>query len=163
MPFILLAKCLLFAYNINTHDADFLRGDRAMEEKKRSVVTHLNNTYTEKKTLQSIREYKYKRFVKRRTMAILVAGIALIALFTFPLIRGYSQMNELEEERTIAMQELEEIELEQEELEYYIGLLENEEYVAKLARSEYYVTQDNEIVFSFPDDRTQDLIEDENE
>lgn len=134
-----------------------------MEEKKRSVVTHLNNTYTEKKTLQSIREYKYKRFVKRRTMAILVAGIALIALFTFPLIRGYSQMNELEEERTIAMQELEEIELEQEELEYYIGLLENEEYVAKLARSEYYVTQDNEIVFSFPDDRTQDLIEDENE
>jgi cell division protein DivIC len=126
------------------------------QEKKESIVTRLNNQYTENKTLQSIREHKYKKFVKRRTTAIIVGGLLLVGAFTYPLVRGFAQVNELEEERELAMQELQALELHQEDLEYYIGLLENEEYVAKLARSEYYLTQDNEIVFSFPEDRNPD-------
>lgn len=136
------------------------------EEKKESIVTRLNNTYTENKTLQSIREYKYRKFVRRRTTAIIIGGLMLVGGLSYPLVRGYAQVNELEEERALAMKELEELELHQEDLEYYIGLLENEEYVAKLARSEYYLTQDNEIVFSFPEDRNPDyqqVIEEENE
>lgn len=137
-----------------------------MEEKEKSVVTRLNNKYAENKTLQAIRDYKRKKFVKRRTTAILIAGFLMVSALTYPLIRGFAQVEELEEERALAMQKLESLELHQEDLEYYIGLLEDEEYVAKLARSEYYLTQDNEIVFSFPEDRNpdhQEVIEEENE
>lgn len=124
-----------------------------MKEKNRSVVTRLNNHYTENKTLQSIRDYKRKKFVKRRTTAILLSGLFLTGLVTAPLVRNHYRISDLEEERVLAMEELESLELHQDDLEYYIGLLENEEYVAKLARSEYYLTQENEIVFSLPEDR----------
>lgn len=136
------------------------------EEKDRSIVTRLNNNYTENKTLQSIREYKRKKFVKRRTTAIILGGLIVTALATAPLIRNFQRVEQLEDERVLAMEELESLELHQEDLEYYIGLLEDEEYVAKLARSEYYLTQDNEIVFSFPEDRNpeyQNVIEEQEE
>lgn len=128
-------------------------------DKKKSSVTRMDNPYIKHKTLESIREYKYKRKLKRRMQLIVAAGILLILLVGSGLVRNYYTLQQLEEQKVQAQEELESLDLRQEELEYYIGLLEDEEYVAKLARSEYYLTKDNEIVFSFPDDRNPDHTE----
>lgn len=128
-------------------------------DKKKSSVTRMDNPYIKHKTLESIREYKYRRKLKRRMQLIIAAGILLILLIGSGLVRNYYTLQQLEEQKVEAQEELESLDLRQEELEYYIGLLEDEEYVAKLARSEYYLTKDNEIVFSFPDDRNPDHTE----
>ena len=128
-------------------------------DKKKSSVTRMDNPYIKHKTLESIREYKYKRKLKRRMQLIVAAGILLILLVGSGLVRNYYTLQQLEQQKVQAQEELESLDLRQEELEYYIGLLEDEEYVAKLARSEYYLTKDNEIVFSFPDDRNPDHTE----
>jgi len=128
-------------------------------DKKKSSVTRMDNPYIKHKTLESIREYKYKRKLKRRMQLIVAAGILLILLVGSGLVRNYYTLQQLEQQKVQAQEELESLDLRQEELEYYIGLLEDEEYVAKLARSEYYLTKDNEIVFSFPNDRNPDHTE----
>ncbi|GEK90000.1 septum formation initiator family protein [Alkalibacterium putridalgicola] len=128
-------------------------------DKKKQSVTRMENPYIQHKTLESIREFKYKRKLKRRMQLIVAAGIMLILLVGSGLVRNYYTLQKLEDQKVQAQEELESLDLRQEELEYYIGLLEDEEYVAKLARSEYYLTKDNEIVFSFPDDRNPDHTE----
>lgn len=127
--------------------------------KKEPRIARLNNRYTEEKTLENIREKKRRKRLKRRMQFILMSGMLLLLLIGANLVRSYFKLQELEEQRVIARQELETLELHQEDLDFYITLLEDEDYVAKLARSEYYLTGDNEIVFSFPDDRSPDHIE----
>lgn len=128
-------------------------------DKKKSSVTRMDNPYIQHKTLESIRDYKQKKKLKRRMQLIVAVGVLLILLVGSGLARNYFRLQQLEEQKVVAQEELESLDLRQEELAYYIDLLEDEEYVAKLARSEYYLTKDNEIVFSFPDDRNPDHTE----
>lgn len=128
-------------------------------ENKKSSIARMNNPYIQHKTLADIREYKRKRKLKRRMRLLVSTGVFLIFLIGSTLARNYFKLGELEEQKAVAEAELESLNLDQAELEYYIGLLEDEEYVAKLARNEYYLTKDNEIVFSFPDDRNPDHLE----
>ena len=130
-----------------------------MEKKKQPVITKLNNQYIEEKTLESIRKRKRIKFVKRRTTLIAICGLFFVSLLVTPLFNNYQQLQESNVEKTEAKEKLEALELHQEELNYYVGLLENEDYVLKLARSEYYLTKDNEIVFSFAEDKNPDYAE----
>lgn len=130
-----------------------------MENKKQPVITKLNNQYIEEKTLESIRNRKRIKFIKRRTTLITICGLFFVSLLVTPLFNNYQQLQESTIEKAEAKEHLEALELHQEELDYYVGLLENEEYVLKLARSEYYLTKDDEIVFSFPEDKNPDFAE----
>lgn len=130
-----------------------------MEKKKQSIITKLNNQYIEEKTLENIRNQKRIKFIKRRTTLIAICGLFFVFLLVTPLFNNYQQLQESKVEQTIAKEKLEALELQQEELDYYVGLLENEEYVLKLARSEYYLTKDDEVVFSFPEDKTPDYAD----
>ncbi|WP_238321775.1 FtsB family cell division protein [Carnobacterium jeotgali] len=47
----------------------------------------------------------------------------------------------------------------QDDLNNQIKKLENEDYVAKVARSQYYLSEDNEIIFSLPEDNAANEIE----
>ncbi|MFC6463945.1 septum formation initiator family protein [Marinilactibacillus sp. GCM10026970] len=129
-----------------------------MEKKKRPVVTKLENQYIEEKTLENIRNKKRKKMIKRRTTLIMVVGLFFVSLLVVPLFKNQSQLQDSRIEQAEAREKFESLEMDQEKLNYYIGLLENEEYVLKLARSEYYLTKDNEIVFSFPEDKKPDHL-----
>lgn len=124
------------------------------ENKKR--ITQLHNEYTQEKNKKQSFKQKRQKFFKRRMAFIVSCGVILLSFVTIPLIGNVFEVHALEQERAAAEQELEELVDHQDELEYYTHLLQDEDYVAKLARSEYYLTQDNEIVFSFPDDETSD-------
>lgn len=126
---------------------------------KKPRIARMKNDFIETKTLENIRAHKRHKQLKRRMRIIIAAGMLLVVLAGSTLARNYVKLQDLEEQRVVAQQELESLDLQQEELAYYIGLLEDEEYVTKLARSEYYLTKDNEIVFSFPDDRNPDHLE----
>lgn len=131
-------------------------------DKNRHRVTHLSNAYTEEKLRQENFHRRKKRGLRRRLTAISVIGFGSLALLGIPIYQMQAQQSKLNDKLSQEQEELAQLEQDQKELEYHISLLENEEYVAKLARSEYYVTKDNEIVFSFPGDETpthQEIVE----
>lgn len=126
-----------------------------MKNDKKSV-THLNNKYTEKKNKEARQEKNKKTAFKRRMTLILAIGTFVIIMAAAPLVRNFVQARSLEEERVTASEDLEKLQKDQKELKYYTGLLEDEEYVAKLARNEYLVTEEGEIVFTLPEDDQPD-------
>lgn len=120
-----------------------------MQKTKKDNITHLNK-YSLQKTLDNIRNYKRKKVVRIRTTAIVLGGALLIGLVSLPILENNKITEKLQAERVLAEEKLATLESEQAELEYQVGLLEDEEYVAKLARKELNLSKPNEILINLP-------------
>lgn len=121
-----------------------------MQKSQKKNITHLNN-YSINKTLENIRQYKRKKIVRMRTGIILVGGLVLIGVAGLPLLSNNQKTNEFNGLYVEAASTLEELEAEKEQLEYQVGLLEDEEYIAKLARRELNLSKPNEILINLPE------------
>lgn len=133
----------------------------AVKKDKNKNVTHLN-TYSENKTLDNIRQYKRNKFVRMRTTGIIFVGLILIVLASLPLINNLQATKEYNQVHAQVLDELDDLENERKELEYQVGLLEDEEYIAKLARQELNVSKPNEILINIPEKEEITSEEDEN-
>lgn len=135
-----------------------------MKNKKQSNITHLNK-YSFNKTLENIRQYKRKKFVRLRTSIILGCGLVLIGVTGFPLLNKMQDTKDFNQLHTEAASNLEELEQEKKQLEYEVALLEDEEYIAKLARKELNLSQENEVLINLPEDgiESEDVDEENNE
>ena len=49
--------------------------------------------------------------------------------------------------------ELEDVQLEQETLKRQLVKLDDDDYIAKLARKDYFLSENNEIIFSIPENK----------
>ena len=113
-------------------------------------ITQLNS-YSIDNTLENIRIYKRKKTVRRRLTAIVIVGLSLIVLVSIPILRNLKLTNNFNVEAIELTKELETVEDEKEKLEYEVALLEDDEYVAKVARKELNLSQDNEILINLPE------------
>lgn len=112
--------------------------------------------YSNNNTLKDIRIYKRRRTVRRRLTAILIAGLSLIVIATIPVIRNIQLADQFDQESLGLEKELEIQESEREMLEYKLSLLEDEEYIAKLARKELNLSKVNEILINLPEDEKEE-------
>lgn len=119
-------------------------------------VTRLNNQYVSEFNYQQKLKQQRKKHLRRRLLAISIVGFILLLIPTVPLVRDYFSARQFEAEKVEAAEQLAELEGYQEDLEYYIDLLNDDEYVAKLARSEYYLSQDDEVIFNLPEEYIPD-------
>lgn len=104
------------------------------------------------KTLENIRLFKRKKLVRMRTGIILVTGLVLVGIAGLPLMNNNRKADEFNQLYTLAASTLEDLETEKEQLEYRVTLLEDEEYIAKLARHELNVSKPNEILINLPEE-----------
>lgn len=97
------------------------------------------------------RQRRRKRFLRRfLTVGVLVLSLVTLGYFTFTdrlnrLAEAQSQLDQYKEEYSNLV----------EKEEYYrdeISKLENEDYIAKLAREKYFKSEEGEIIFKLPDD-----------
>lgn len=88
----------------------------------------------------------------QRRLTIVAAGLILIVIFGIKNIKNYTSVASLNGELEVAQETLELSQHYQNELQESIRLLENEEYVANLARNEYYLTDEDEVVFNIVGD-----------
>lgn len=133
-----------------------------MKNKRNENITHLN-TYSEKKTLQEIRQYKRRKFVRMRTSMILIGSLIIIAIASIPLVKNLRATDDFHALHVQATTELEQLEDEKDELEYQVELLEDEEYIAKLARQELNVSKSNEILLNLPEKEETEAEEESEE
>ena len=89
------------------------------------------------------------------TKLIVIALIAISGVMIVGIGNQLQQANQLDQKIEKAKAEKEFAEKQKESLTQQVELLQSDEYIAKLARSEYYLSKTGEIIFSTPNDTAE--------
>lgn len=112
-------------------------------------VQRMDNDYTKKKRIQ----IKASRVVRKRMMvfggSLLFLLLVLTALL-FVQIKENRDLKAAYNEETVRLEELKDKEIAYNEK---LKQLNSKEYITKIARSEYFLSNDGEIIFKIPEDK----------
>ena len=119
-------------------------------QQRNSNVISMNNKLKQKKPSTPV--FKSHSLL---TKLILVGVIAISGSMIVGIGNQFSQANQLDQKIERAKAEKEVAEKQKESLTQQVELLQSDEYIAKLARSEYYLSKTGEIIFSTPNDTAE--------
>lgn len=122
-----------------------------MKVEPKQKVTHLQSEYSiQQEKMQQLMKRRKKGLV-RRLAVFSVLVIVFFALMASKLISQASDINEKIEEKQRLEEKLANLKEEQKELEKEIMKLNDDEYIAKLARRDYFLSDEGEIIFNLDD------------
>ena len=127
--------------------------------KSPATIASINKEYVQ--SLQEKIDRKKARKVRlyRRLAVFAFAAVLILGFFTYSFFEQKNILALKEQEKAEKLAELKEVEDEQEMLINQLAKLEDDEYVAKLARQEYFLSDNNEIIFSMPNKKAEDKKE----
>ena len=125
-----------------------------------SGVETLNNDYVRSNEEKAKQKRKRAIFRRRRiALYLAVAGIILF-LLTDLLFYQKDRLAIKEAEKQALEEQLADVQEQQEMLKLQIAKLEDDEYIAKLARKEYFLSDEGEIIFTIPkEDKEEEDVE----
>lgn len=124
-------------------------------------VVKLLNSYTkkketEKKVLSNESRVSRKRTVLVGSIMLLIAGILLVIA-----LHQNHQNSYLEEEVAVNEEQLDNKITEAEDLKQKIKQLNDDDYIMRIARSEFFLSEEGEIVFNLSDDNSDEPVTEE--
>lgn len=90
--------------------------------------------------------------IRQRTIALILISLTLVSFSVRPVLANKKHIKEYKELHKEATKKLKELKQEEKDLEYLVLLLEDEEYVSKLARQQHNVSLPYEIIINLPFD-----------
>ncbi|AXI00738.1 septum formation initiator [Sporosarcina sp. PTS2304] len=118
-------------------------------------VTAIDNDYV--RSMQK-KEYlkKAQKIRLRNRLAVFAVIVCIVAGSLFNMNEGQKELLAVkEQEKLEAMATLKDLQAQQEQLNMQLTMLDDDEYIAKLARKEYFLSESNEIIFSIPDKKKE--------
>ena len=115
-------------------------------------ISSINSEY-----VRSVQKKKKRQHAQRVRLYRRLAAFAVVA----SLVIGFLVHSLLESQRTLAEKKATQIEVEQslaetteekESLELQIAKLNDDEYIGKLLRKDYFLSEENELIFTLPKD-----------
>jgi cell division protein DivIC len=119
---------------------------RKSSERVASIQTEYVRSLQKKETRKNAQKV---RLYRRLTVFAIAAAIILGGL-TNMLINQKHALAEKELQKVEVLAQLEGVQEEQEMLKRQLVKLNDDDYIAKLARKEYFLSEKNEIIFSIP-------------
>lgn len=120
------------------------------EELHTNKVQTLNNDHTIAKKQQNMNRRTSMKLLKRRVMAFFTITVIIIAGLVSANLALKERLAEKEAYKAEMTEQLHTVTETQEMLKLQITKLEDDEYIAKLARKEYFLSEDGEIIFTIP-------------
>lgn len=90
---------------------------------------------------------------------LMAVVIAITGSLILQIVGQIKQVGKIEAQIVEAKKEEAKVNEQQKSLIQQVELLQQDDYVAKLARSEYYLSKSGEIIFNTPDDAAQNKIQ----
>ncbi len=119
---------------------------------KRNNVSRINDAYIEQYDAQVKRQKRRKKKLYRRLMLFgVIVAVTMVSLVTFH-INQRVKYQDMQQEYTELSSELTSLEKEEKKLKEEIELLNDEEYLLQIAKTNYFFTEEGEIVFKLPEE-----------
>jgi cell division protein DivIC len=136
--------------------------------KDKNKIELLQTDYAKEKFAQFEKERRQVIFRRRRLAVFFIAALALFAIVGIQLFNDQVRLQKLNEYKAETIAKQEAAEKENADLARDVALLQDDEYVAKLARSRLFYSKDDEKIYPvLPDsnetDTTGDATEDSTE
>jgi cell division protein DivIC len=113
-------------------------------------IAKLQTKYAIQQESAELSSARKRKLLYRRLAAFLVLAGVISFLMISTYITQKSALNEKVAEKTQLRKTLSGLEKQQQILEEEIVKLNDDEYIAKLARKEYFLSEENEIIFNLP-------------
>jgi len=118
-------------------------------------VASLKNAFVLSEEKKSMFKMEHKRKLMRRLAAFGAVALVVLGTLFSALISQNENLNEKKQELTSAKQSLNELEQQQKQSEEELVRLQDDEYIAKLARKDYFFSEDGEIIFNIPEEKVK--------
>ncbi|MCR2823390.1 FtsB family cell division protein [Lederbergia panacisoli] len=122
-----------------------------MGVRKINPITSLETNYMKQQEVIMRRTAKRKKLLIRRLSIFLILTVALSYLIISTFIFRSDVLEAKKKEEAKLEKTLAELEKKQSSLENEIVKLNDDDYIAKLARSEYFLSEKGEIIFNIPE------------
>ncbi len=120
-------------------------------DKQNNTVRTLQNDYVRATDEEFKVASRQKVLFRRRIIAFGVFASIILLFIVSTLFSQDQRIAKKEQEKAEVLAELEKVKEQQEMLNLQITKLEDDEYIAKLARKEYFLSDEGEIIFTIPD------------
>ncbi|WHX40695.1 septum formation initiator family protein [Mesobacillus sp. AQ2] len=120
---------------------------------RKKNIARIENQYVQQREKAGIAETRKRKLLFRRlaVFALFASIISYLMISTF--ISQTAALEKKQEDKTQLEQKLANLQKRQEILDEEIVKLNDDEYIAKLARKEYFLSEKNEIIFNLPKEK----------
>ncbi|MBB5174896.1 FtsB family cell division protein [Texcoconibacillus texcoconensis] len=121
-----------------------------MASDRSTKVETLKSAYYEQQQRLDEQKRRRRKGLYRR---LSIAGLFMITFLIFTSVTLHSQANSIEqqkEEKNVLEQELEQLKAEEQDLRQEVDNLHDYEYIAEIARRDYFLTKPGETLFQIP-------------
>lgn len=127
-----------------------------MSAARNEKIAKINSDYSDAKQEQHIKQQKKRRGLYRRLSLFFLVVVIFGILMGKTLLEQRAILQEKQDRKEAVEQELVQLQKEQQRLEEEIVKLNDDEYIAKIARRDYFMSEDGEIIFNLPEDSSSD-------
>lgn len=122
---------------------------------KKRNVTKLQSGYVQQHERNEQIAVKRKRLILRRLVVFFLFAIFVSYFMISTLVSQASSLDEIKQEQEQLQQELKDLEKKETILKEEIVKLNDDEYIAKLARKDYFLSEQGEIIFNIPKEKKE--------
>ncbi|MEK3973216.1 MULTISPECIES: FtsB family cell division protein [Psychrobacillus] len=129
-----------------------MRQRQIKEEPYEKQVASINTDYLRSVQRRDSRIKSKKVRLLRRLVSFFIVSIAVIGFLVTILVNSHQTLAEKKEQQVQVEEELAKAQEDQEMLKIQISKLNDDEYIGKLLRKEFFLSEEGEIIFSLPEE-----------
>ncbi|MER2072142.1 MAG: septum formation initiator family protein, partial [Psychrobacillus sp.] len=115
-------------------------------------VASINTDYLRSVQRRESRIKSKKVRLFRRLAAFFIVSIAVTGFLIMTLVNSHQTLAEKKEQQVQVEEELAKVQEDQEMLKIQISKLNDDDYIGKLLRKEFFLSEEGEIIFSLPEE-----------
>ena len=125
-----------------------------MKQENQNNLQYLDNDYVKENYGKQVKKQREVIFRRRRLALVFAIATVIFLSVGISLFNDYLRLQNLEKYQSEAVATQEASKEKKAKLEKEVDLLEDEDYVAKIARDRFLYSKDGELVFPLPEHET---------
>ncbi|WP_342527499.1 septum formation initiator family protein [Chryseomicrobium sp. FSL W7-1435] len=113
-------------------------------------ISSINSEYVRSVEKKKKRQQAQRVRLYRRLAVFALFAVAVIGFLVHSLVSGQQTLAQKQETQVVVEQSLTETLEQKELLELQIAKLNDDEYIGKLLRKDYFLSEENELIFTLP-------------